>query len=625
MDRCEVRSYGYALLLIAGGLFASFARAESSPLEHFVVAEGDRLVVENKPMRFVSFNIPNLHNVEDEFGFDGKSPWRWPNRFEVTDALESVRQMGGTVVRIYALSVFRQGTDFTDHVHVEAPGKFNEDAFRCLDLILQVANEKGIRVIIPFVDNWHWWGGIEQYAAFRDKPKEAFWTDDEIRADLKETIRYVITRRNTLTGQRYLDDKAIFGWETGNELDSPESWTRDIARTIKQLDPNHLVIDGRSLHGVAPWSLECSDIDVVTTHHYPNSDVDMPLAIRTAIGKTAGKKPYFVGEFGFVSYEKIKEILADVERSHAAGALLWSLRFHRRDGGFYWHSEPAGMGTFKAYHWPGFASGESYRERAVLKLMTEFAHRIRGLSEIPRVILQPPRLLPVSHPGRISWQGAAGADRYDVQRATSSEGPFATIGREISDAAVAYRPLFCDEKAEPGKPFFYRVIAGNPEGHSKPSNVVGPVVATTQMKVDEFEDQSQIHKCSDNLVFLKDDARRAEEDMHRVSLVKGQSIEYRVPGKLRKVRLFVFEKGEQELQFEVAGLNQQFEPQSTVTATSFKRASGDYGYLVPTIYHWACGSDSNFCSLRIQFPATNSSNGESCQLSRIELEYEPNP
>ena len=50
-----------------------------------------------------------------------------------------------------------------------APGKFNEDAFRTLDQVLDVANRTGVRLIIPFVDNWSWWGGRAEYAGFRGK------------------------------------------------------------------------------------------------------------------------------------------------------------------------------------------------------------------------------------------------------------------------------------------------------------------------------------------------------------------------------------------------------------------------------------------------------------------------
>ena len=115
-------------------------------------------------------------------------------------ALTSVKQLGGRVVRIYTLSV-RRPTDPPDLPrHVLAPGQFNEEAFRALDLVLARANALGIRLVIPFVDNWKWWGGRGEYAGFRGKEAKDFWTDPEIINDFKRTIEYVVTRKNTVTG-----------------------------------------------------------------------------------------------------------------------------------------------------------------------------------------------------------------------------------------------------------------------------------------------------------------------------------------------------------------------------------------------------------------------------------------
>ena len=208
--------------------------------------------------------------IEDAFSFTGKNPWRWPNEFEIEDALESVRQMGGQVVRTYVLSVYREDSDMGEIVHVLAPGEFNEEGFQRFDKVLEIANKKGIRVMIPFVDRAPWMGGQPQYAAFRGKKPDAFWTDPEIIADFKKTVEYVINRKNTYTGRLYRDEPAIFGWETGNEIDATPEWTHEIAAYIKQLDPNHLVVDGRSLHGVSPWQVEEPNTDVITTHHYPH-------------------------------------------------------------------------------------------------------------------------------------------------------------------------------------------------------------------------------------------------------------------------------------------------------------------------------------------------------------------
>ena len=90
--------------------------------------------------------------IEDAFEFTSTSPWRWPDEYEIEDSLESIRQMGGQVVRTYVISVYREGSDMGKTVHVLGPGKFNEEGFVALDKVLAIANQKGIRVIIPFFD-----------------------------------------------------------------------------------------------------------------------------------------------------------------------------------------------------------------------------------------------------------------------------------------------------------------------------------------------------------------------------------------------------------------------------------------------------------------------------------------
>jgi len=50
-----------------------------SQFRHFVRVQGDQLVENGQPFRFISWNIPNLHLVEDYLPFEpGGSGWRWP-------------------------------------------------------------------------------------------------------------------------------------------------------------------------------------------------------------------------------------------------------------------------------------------------------------------------------------------------------------------------------------------------------------------------------------------------------------------------------------------------------------------------------------------------------------------
>jgi mannan endo-1,4-beta-mannosidase len=600
--------------LVMLGLLLDAAPAEGQT--DFVTRKGDQLFVGDKPLRFISFNIPNLLVIEDAYSFTNPNPWRWPDEFEIEDALESVRQMGGQVVRTYTISVFREGSDMGQAVHVTAPGKFNEEGFRALDKVLEVANRKGIRVMIPLVDNWKWMGGAPQYAAFRGKPEAAFWSDPEIIADFKKTIDYVLNRKNTYTGVRYRDDPAIFGWETGNEIDATPEWTREIAAYIREQDPNHLIVDGRSLHGVEQWQLDEPNTDVISTHHYPHGAGDFVPPIKAAHEKTMGKKPYVVGEFGFVPTPNIQAVLDTVVDDDIAGALLWSLRFHRREGGFYWHMEVGTGGNFyKAYHWPGFDSGAAYDEKAVLTLLRDKAFAIQGLVSPPIDPPAAPKLLPIETPAAISWQGSAGAASYDVERAENQSGPWTKIAEGVSDAEVQNRPLLNDADAAVGVHYYYRVIAHSAGGASPPSNVVGPITATHKTLVDEAFDFSKLAERSDNVALKSDNVRRVQEDSHRIELPPGSFITYKVEGPIAAWRIYTFsESGEPKLNVSGAADNRQSQALTTEQKT-FGSGPGDYGYFVPVLFHGANqAADTTY--LQIENTAA-----ERVQISRVEIDY----
>ncbi|WP_425400768.1 hypothetical protein [Aeoliella sp.] len=601
------------------GLFLSLFVATTAPVAaadepfDFIRHEGGKLYDHQGEFRFVSWNIPNLLVIEDAFEFLGDAPWRWPDKFELTDALESVRQMGGTVVRPYVITVRRDDGDMGQHVHVLAPGKFNEEAFRTLDLALAIAREKQVRLIIPLVDNWRWQGGIEQYAAFRGKQPKEFWTDPQLFDDYSQTVRYIINRRNTVTGVLYRDDPTILGWETGNELDAPPEWTAKTAALIKSLDPNHLVIDGRSLHGIPHASLDDPNIDVVTTHHYPNVGNNNAASVIAATREVAGKKAYFVGEFGFVGVEESQRMLDAVAEHSVSGALYWSLRFHRRDGGFYWHHEPSGGDLFKAYHWPGFASGEPYREHLVLPMIRNAAFGIRGQEPPPIAAPNAPQLLPIDDAARISWQGAAGASGYDIQRAESASGEWQTIAHNVSDAAVQYRPLFNDTSAIPGNSYWYRVIARNASGTSPPSNVVGPVPVNCKTLVDEFADASQAARIDGEHTFCSNDARKVQEDIHRLRLVPGSTVEYELSGDIEQVRLLLFSAVPTATPNIVAVDASGSSAELKLDIQRGRAEAGDYGYLTPVLVT-AADMPAGTRRIRISCP-------DEVQLSRIEIRY----
>ncbi len=612
------------VVLVAMSLAGTVQGAGRQGFENFVCRDRDVLKDGDREFRFLSFNIPNLHYVEDDMRFEQSMPFRLPDAFEIDDALGAIEQTGGQVVRTYTLAVKKADDPPDLPRYILGPGQFNEEAFKTLDGVIAAAHRHHVRLIIPFVDQWSWWGGTAELAAFRGKKPEEVWTDPQVIEDFKNIITFVVNRVNTVTGVRYRDDKAILAWETGNELHSPPAWTRQMAAHITSLDSQHLVLDGTHREVLLPSSLEESNIDLVQTHHY-EKDPRMMIAHIVESAKLAkGRKPYFVGEFGFLGTEALCAVMDTVRDQKLAGALLWSLRYRSREGGFYWHHEPAGGDWFKAYHWPGFVSGEKYDERRLMQFVRERAFEIQGLTPPPLPKPQPPRLLAVTEGGQMTWQGSVGASSYDVERSEAAGGPWTTVGAGMSDAQVQYRPLFADESAQPGKTYHYRVTARNSSGVSEPSNVIGPVRMTHRTVVDELWNDARIFLKEGNLQFTENQARKFKEDCHRLAGQSKSAIIYRAPGGIAALRVFLFTQSSQPaIRMFFSKDGRGFDPVELTVAGTATYGGDAYGFWkaqvcsvpVRASKETPDGVTTNGDYVRIEFLTE-------AQISRIEIDHD---
>ncbi len=585
--------------------------------EHFVTRSGAKLMDGERELRFISFNIPNLNYIEDEFGYEQAQPFRLPNAFEIRDALLSAKQMGGDVVRLYTIPVRSRHDHPETPAYVLGPGIFDEEAFRALDLVLSIANEVGVRVIIPFINNWQWMGGRPQYAEFRGKRNDDFWSDPQLINDARATIAYVINRVNTITGIPYKEDKAILCWETGNELTCPESWTAEMCRFIKQLDPNHLVMDGFfAIDGIPVRKSSLSDpnIDIISSHHYETDPAKLMTHINRNLSIVNGEKPYVLGEFGFISNGAMRQVLDHVINAGMPGALLWSLRFHRREGGFYWHSEPSGHGRFKAYLWPGFDTGTAYDEKNTLALMREKAYTIKGLPVPPLEKPGAPRLLPIVEVSRISWQGSVGASGYDVERSANPEGPWEVAGYNISDAASQYLPLFNDRSAQKGQVYYYRVIAKNQAGLSRPSNIVGPVQVNRLALIDDMAHFGTMYDWKGDVYIAGGNDRECREKLTRLHGKSGDRITYYLPEGIKGFRVYAFSK---EKKFTLSfSFSQQGDDRRPANPAMLLLPSehNDYQYWHTAVYSDSAPPGQTFPFLEIKFEKTT-------QIGRVEVFY----
>jgi hypothetical protein len=438
------------------------------------------------------------------------------------------------------------------------------DALAALDRLLQISREEGVRLLIPL---------IAYKSAVRGDPSTYgpdFWVvGSEANLKFKNMLVQLIGRTNPLTGIRYRDDPAIFGWHTGNELvigDDPDRrrWLHDIAAYIKQLDPNHLLIDGRNkpndIHQRYDEFANDPNLDGVSYHTYvnlPEADT-VTGTLRLIRDQVRNKKPLLITEVAmYTSPETLKRLLEEILVDGTAGAQWWGLRFHNRDGGYYKHSDRGSQ--FEDLNWPGFSDPDNYlpeiaRERELLDILTDYAGRISGRTIPPVVPPAPPTLLPADDIGHLSWQGSTGALHYEIQRATNENGPWVVLDRDIQVNLLVYTSLYSDRTAELGRNYFYRVIAHNAAGSSRPSNIVGPILADRLWMIDDLFDLSRVDPASTNIAVKKAYAHdEFLEDVavaHRGNAAQPTSLIYRLPGPIANVSLTVF-KAEKPLEFYV--------------------------------------------------------------------------
>jgi len=521
-------------------------------LKHFITRSGNKLMDGEKEFRFMGANMPGLVLPYD-YTMRIKERMTLPTPWEIEDAFKTLDRMNLRVVRTWNLPM-RAPDEAPEAWHyLWGPGQFNEAAFRNIDQVLATANKYNVRVMLDLTaGSGDYLGGCKTYAAHRGKRRPAFYTDPQLREDYKTTVRYVLNRVNTVTGVPYKEDKAIIAWQFGNEMvDAIPSWLSEMAAYMKELDPNHLVAETRHRGGFV--QMIDPNIDLLTRHFYTSykfGGSDWVKACRDELEVLKGQRPLFVGEFGpyvdgknFTAEnapDKLKTFLdACIEMDGMAGAMLWSMYFHHRNGGYYWHQ----IYTFPsvwAYHYPGSPKGAAHAEIGIVQEMRNAAFKIQGLPVPPVDAPDRPELLPFKEVPLFSWRGSAGANGYDIERAAAPDGPWVVLAENVSDADLAYRPLFSDETAKSGDRWCYRVTARNAGGESEPSNVIGPVAIKEVCMVDECVDLSRAVEKSNELSLDNTYNARFGERLFRIKGTEQDHLIYEVNGLIREARVTAF-------------------------------------------------------------------------------------
>ena len=231
---------------------------------------------------------------------------------------------------------------------------YNETLLQGLDVTLAEMGRRNMRAVIYLTNFWEWSGGMATYnywtnggrfinmndpahpwPAFADFSSE-FYGNPAAVAMYHHYVRTLVTRTNSVTGRRYVDDPAIMSWQLANEprpggsdvaikrqLAGYLAWINGTSRLIKSLDPNHMVSTGSEGTQSCNGDIECvvqahasPDVDYVTAHIWPQNwgwtdpknlagtfvtvgrNTSEYIAKNATVAQRLGK-PLVIEEFGF--------------------------------------------------------------------------------------------------------------------------------------------------------------------------------------------------------------------------------------------------------------------------------------------------------------------------------------
>jgi mannan endo-1,4-beta-mannosidase len=322
------------------------------------------------------------------------------------------------------------------------------------------------------------YGSYGLFAKLRNKPPSSFFIDPVLIADFKDLISFILNRVNTVTGIQYKNDPTLMSMQLGNELGSwtnvvpPTAWAIEIASYIKSIAPNILVMDATigGTSRVQAEKLASPHIDIFTNHYYwGTASPEGDLARVSSYGKA-----FIVGEYGLVNVAWYNTFMSNcISLKTVSGCLIWSLRFHSYQGGFYQHPD----GNYWAYHVPGFpqAFGFGSEEATLIPLIRSYAFQIQGLSSN---VKHPVPRTPVAAAGTVTpttlrWGGSAWAKGYNIERQDQGTNIWTRIASSVPDNVIGPATIYSDTSAQSGKSYNYRIQAVGVDGDLSGWLVIG--------------------------------------------------------------------------------------------------------------------------------------------------------
>lgn len=247
-----------------------------------------------------------------------------------------------------------------------------------LDYVIYEAGQQNLKLIIPFVNNWEQFGGIDQYVRWKNgQYHDQFYTDATIRQWYKDWIEHLLNHTNSYTGIKYKDDATILAWELANEERCTGSgvypassscdtstitrWAADVSAYVKSIDSKHLLSAGDEGfycidRSSSDFTINCSQgVDSVALAALPGMDILSYHLYPDSWGKTAEWGTEWIrshieashllgdravgGEWGLLDKDTRNPVYHEWEdavlQDDGAGALYWILSGLQDNGTLY--------------------------------------------------------------------------------------------------------------------------------------------------------------------------------------------------------------------------------------------------------------------------------------------------
>ncbi len=366
-------------VILAGCAAGPLGGVPTSP--EFVRRDGRGFTVGGRPYRYAGTNMwyAAYLGADAEYG----------NRARLGRELDRLVEIGIDNVRILGSSELSPLKNSITPAFRTQSEDYSETLLRGLDYSLAEMGKRGLRAVIYLTNFWEWSGGMGTYLLWNNGGKyidmndpahpwpefpdfvSGFYTTEPAVRMFHHYVRALVTRTNTVTGRRYIDDPTIMSWQLANEprpagsppviarqLPAYMAWINATTRLLKSLDPNHLVSTGHEGTQGCSGDEQCvidahssPDIDYLTAHIWPQNwgwadpknlagtwptvetNTRDYIAKQAAIASRLGK-PLVIEEFGFPRDNGSFDPTATVEfRNRFYGLIYGAAVESQRSGG----------------------------------------------------------------------------------------------------------------------------------------------------------------------------------------------------------------------------------------------------------------------------------------------------